>query len=132
MPALLQRALGALILAASLAGCSGGVYLGYEYSDYDDQPPSVSLASSSTAARAGEVVRLVAAASDDYYVDRVEFYHVDDQGLGSRITILSSPPYTVDVIVPVSSTGVVYFMARAVDDVGQMRDSSIIAVTVLP
>lgn len=134
MTSVLARALGALVLTASLAGC-GGFYVGYEYTDgdyYGDAPPAVSLATSSTVARAGDVIRLVAAASDDFRVDHVDFYSVDAQGFGSLITTLRQPPYTVDVIVPPSSGGVIYFSAQAVDDVGQVSNSSLVAVNVVP
>ncbi len=136
MKRLLARALGALAITASLAGC-GGVYVGYEYEDdyYDDpydSAPSVSLAASATTARAGDVVRLVAAASDDYRVDHVDFYSVDSQGEGSLVTTVRNEPYVVDVIVPPVSSGVIYFMARAVDDVGQVRDSGVVAISVVP
>jgi hypothetical protein len=130
----LARALAALVLITSLAGC-GGFYVGYEYVDdpyYGDGRPSVSLAASSTVARSGDVVRLVAAASDDYRVDHVDFYSVDAQGFTTLITTVRQPPFTVDVIVPPSSGGTIYFMARAVDDVGQFSDSTIVAVNVLP
>jgi hypothetical protein len=135
MKSWLARALGALVLITSLAGC-GGFYVGYDYVDgdpyYGDGRPAVSLAASSTVARTGDVVRLVAAASDDYRVDHVDFYSVDAQGFTTLITTVRQPPYTVDVIVPASSGGVIYFMARAVDDVGQFSDSTIVAVNVLP
>jgi hypothetical protein len=133
MKRLLARAFGALAISAALAGC-GGFYVGYEYvddPDYDN-PPAVSLAASTPTARAGDVVRLVAAASDDYRVDHVDFYSVDAQGLGTIVTTVRSEPYVVDIIVPPTSSGVIYFMARAVDDAGQARDSSLVAITVVP
>lgn len=131
----LARALGALVLTTLLAGC-GGFYVGYDYVDdggyYGDGRPAVSLAASTNTAHTGDVLRLVAAASDDYRVDHVDFYSVDAQGFATLITTVRQPPYTVDVIVPASSGGVIYFRARAVDDVGQWSDSSIVAVNVLP
>ncbi len=123
-----------MVLTTSLVGC-GGASVGYEYSDdgyYDDGRPAVSLVTSSDVARTGDVVRLVAAASDDYAIDHVDFYSVDAQGRGSLITTVRQPPYTVDVIVPASQGGVMYFMATAVDDSGQSSDSSIVAVDVVP
>ncbi len=128
-----RAALATLSLAALLTGC-GGVYLGYEYSDddYGDAPPAVSMVSSTNVARVGDVVRLVAAASDDYAIDHVDFFSVDAQGVGTLITALRFAPYNVDVIMPSAPGGVVYFMARAVDDVGQFADSPVVAVTVVP
>jgi ABC-type glycerol-3-phosphate transport system substrate-binding protein len=131
MTSVFKRVLAALALTAFLAGCGGGAYIEDGY-DYADTPPAVSLASSNTSAFVGDVIRLVAAATDDYAIDHVDFFSVDAQGVATPITTLRAPPYTVDVIVPNSSTGVIYFMARAVDDVGQFSDSQIVAVSVVP
>ena len=49
----LAAAAGFVALAA-LAGCGGGVYIGYDYGDDDDRPPQVSLAASPGAAAPGQ------------------------------------------------------------------------------
>ncbi len=135
----LFRYLLALTFVSVLAGCGGGVAVGLDlgyggvyYETPPDGRPAVSLASSATVARRGDPVRLVAAATDDYRVDSVTFFQVTAQGSLSPVTTLRSPPYSIDVVMPNSGESVVYFQARAVDDVGQYSDSSVIAINLIP
>ena len=128
----------ALTLVAMTMGCGGGLaigldlgYAGLYYQDTDSRP-SVSLASSADVARAGDVVRLVAAATDDYSVDNVTFFRVNAQGVAFPLATLRAPPYAIDVVITANADGVVYFMARATDDHGQFDDSALVAVRVLP
>ena len=84
-----------------------------------------------TSAAPGRVVRLVAAASDDYGVVRVQFYRVVDSGsvsLGSD----GDEPYELDTTLPSDATGTVQFFARAVDQADQWRESNTVSVTVIP
>jgi hypothetical protein len=134
--------LGALVAAAAataLAGCGGGVAvgldLGYAQVIYEtdfDERPNVSVAVSSNTARVGQTVRVIAAASDDFGVEEVIFYSVRESGEAEYISDARRPPYAIDVVIPSSPSGVIYFMARAVDTSGQYRDSALSAVTVLP
>jgi hypothetical protein len=131
------RGLAAAMVLTAVSACGGGVYLDYEYVDDGggsaiDAPPAVSIATSSDVARAGDVVRLVVAASDDYRVSRVDFYSVASSGEGSLITSVYAPPYQVDAVMPATPEGIIYFMARATDDVGQTRDSRIVSVSIVP
>lgn len=120
---------GVAAFALALAGCGGSLYIGV--GGDGDRPPDVSLAVSPTSASAGQVVRLVAAATDDFGVARVEFFRISGAGsiaLGSD----GSPPYALDATLPTGATGTVQFFARAVDDAGQSRDSDLVSVSVLP
>jgi hypothetical protein len=119
----------AAALAVALAGCGGGVWFGF--GDGFDDPPDVSLAASPGAARAGETVRLVAAASDDFGVRRVEFFVLDADGRGTLLGEDRFAPYELDVVMPGSASASVSFLARAVDDAGQASDSALVGVTVL-
>lgn len=132
-----------LTLVATLAGCGGGVVVGldlgyvdvyYEDVQYEnqDRPPAVSLAVNPSVARVGEVVQLVAAATDDRGVRSVSFFEVDADGVSRGLVTLGGPPYTIDTFVPSTSRGVIYYMARATDTSGQYRDSRLSSVTVLP
>jgi hypothetical protein len=118
------------LATALLASCGGGVYVGYDGSS--DSPPSVNLAVSPTAAFPGEVVDLAAAASDDYAVRRVDFFRSESIGgvvfLGSD----SAPPYGLRTTLPNTPDAGVSYLARAVDDVGQVTDSAWLVVQVLP
>jgi hypothetical protein len=143
----LKQSLLALTVALSLGGCGGGVAVGldlgyagvyYEtgpdpaYGGGYDQRPNVSVAVSTPRARTGETVRIVAAASDDYGVDAVTFYSVNAAGEGAAITTLRRPPYSVDISMPATADGVVYFTARAIDTAGQYQDSALVPVTLIP
>jgi hypothetical protein len=117
---------GLLVLTG---GCGGGLYVdvggGYGF----DDPPHVELAASTDVALPGEVIRLVAAASDDFAVDRVSFYRID----GNRSVLLEtdfSHPWQLDTVIPAGAVGRVRYFARAVDDVGQARDSTTVTVFV--
>lgn len=126
---LAQRAKMPLAAAwlALLAGCGGEVYLGYDY--FPDDPPNVDLAASTDVAAPNEAVRLVAAASDDFAVDRVSFYRIDN-GRSVLLVTDRSAPWQLDTVIPVDAAGSVRYFARAVDDSGQSRDSTVVTVFV--
>jgi hypothetical protein len=122
----------AVLAAAALAGCGGGVWFGIDGGfDDDDDAPTVALAASAPAARPGEVVQLVAAASDDFGVDHVAFYRLEAAGGTTLLGRDTAAPYTLDVLVQAGTAGASYF-AQAVDDVGQASDSAVVSVTTLP
>jgi hypothetical protein len=116
-----------LALPLALAGCGGGVWWGI---GGGDDPPDVSLAADVGSARAGEIVRLVAAASDDFGIDRVDFL-LDAGGGATLLARVAVPPYRVDVVMPSTTAAEVLFFARAVDDVGQATDSQAVSVAVI-
>jgi hypothetical protein len=126
-----RRAAGAvcLSLAAALASCGGGIFVGIDSSN--DNPPDVALVVSSRAGFPGEPIELAAAASDDFAVRRVDFYLTDR---GSVVFLASdfAPPYGLQTRVPVTPALDVSYLARAVDDVGQVTDSAWVVVQVLP
>jgi hypothetical protein len=135
------------VAALGLAGCGGlsvGLDLGYAEVYYDagpyssdpygyyNQPPTVAMSVSRSSARVGEVIRLSAAANDDYGVSYVEFFVVDSLQNAYSLGRLGRPPYVVDTTVPQAPQGLVYYFARAVDGDGQYRDSPWARVDVLP
>ena len=121
----------AVAALVALAGCGGGVYIGYGNYDDDDRAPLVSLAASTGAASPGQTVTLMAAASDDHRVDRVEFFRIDANGNAVALGSDGSAPYHFDTRQPDTSAASVRYFARAVDDVGQYNDSPSVSVTVL-
>lgn len=125
-----RRLAAALLGAAALAaGCGGSVSLGFVLGD--DDRPTASLAVSPTSAAPGDALRLVAAASDDYGVDYVEFYRLDTSG-STLLGFDGLPPYQLDTTVPAGASGSVQFFARAVDGGGQRGDSAVVTVDVGP
>lgn len=118
-----------LALVALIAGCGGSLYVGIGEDGYDD-PPQVSLVASSTVARPGQTLRLAAAASDDYGVQRVQFFRVEADGSANSLGNDSVPPFELDTTLPATSALEVRYFARAIDNSGQSTDSTTIAVTV--
>lgn len=122
--------LAAAALLALAAGCGGGLYVDLGYGYGPDDPPNVELATSADVASPGDVVRLAAAASDDFEVDRVSFYRIE----GSRTVLLEtdrSHPWQLDTAIPAGAVGSVRYFARAVDDIGQGRDSAVVTIVIL-
>jgi hypothetical protein len=119
----------AVLSTVSIAGCGGGIYIGYG-SD-DDRAPQVSLVASTGAASPGQTVTLMAAASDDHRVDLVEFFRIDAGGQAVALGSDGSAPYHFDTRQPDTSAASVRYFARAVDDAGQFNDSASVSVTVL-
>ena len=116
----------AFAVAALLAGCYIGTDLAF---GPDDDPPSVNLAASPATASRGETIGLVAAASDDYRVTEVEFFRLDFGG-NTFLGRDSSAPYALDTVVPAGAGVEVRYVARAIDDAGQMGESQTVAVAV--
>jgi hypothetical protein len=121
--------LAAAAAALALAGCGGGVFVGYDGSS--DYPPDVNLVASPPAAFQGEPVDLAAAASDDYAVRRVDFFRSDSVGGVEFLGSDYAPPYGLRTALPRTPDGGVSYSARAIDDVGQFTDSAWLVVTVL-
>jgi hypothetical protein len=114
--------------AAGLAACGGGFYLGY---DFDNTDPSVSLAVASTSVRAGDLLRISAAAVDDSGIDSVAFYRYD----GNNIVLIGSDgraPYDWELTVPNDGRTVLTLFARATDWNGNRADSLRVSVNVTP
>jgi hypothetical protein len=109
-----------------LGGCQVGTYLTI---GPGDDPPSVSLALSPALASRGETIGLVAAASDDYLVVEVRFYRLDVGG-NTLLGRDTSAPYAIDTVVPTGAVGEVRYIARAVDDAGQVSESQALSVAV--
>ena len=119
-----------LIAAALLGSCGGGVTFGYGDFFGDDIPPSVNLASPVTSVRAGQTVRLVAAASDsDSGVDGVSFFLI--QGINSSLLGTDrTEPFEWVVTAPTDGTGTISVYARAQDRAGNWADSVTVTVSV--
>jgi hypothetical protein len=116
----------AMPACAALAACGVGLSIGI---GPDDDPPSVSLAAAPSAAAPGELIGLVAAASDDYVVREVLFFRVDAVG-DTLLARDSSAPYAVETSLPAGASSEVRYFARAVDDAGQRADSQDVVVSV--
>jgi hypothetical protein len=111
-------------LPALAAGCHDG--WGY------DDPPSVSVAASVTDALPGEVIRLVAAATDDDYVDEVDFFRIDPDGRRFLLGTDGREPWEWEAVMPNVARGeTVWFFARAYDGWGQSSDSVRVGVVAL-
>lgn len=111
-----------------LAGCGGGVYLGYTWGDND--PPRVGLVASASDVTAGQTVRLTAAAADDSgYVDRVIFYRYDGNSLVSLGTDLA-PPFETVLVVPSDGRLSLNLLAQAVDGDGEVGTSEVLSLAV--
>lgn len=131
MRTLLRRhAVAVLAAGGVLAGCGGGIYIGIG-SSFDD-PPTVSVVANVAVAAPGQAVHLAAAASDDYGIDRVQFFRVEPDGAATQLGSDGSAPYEWDTTVPAGTgTGPLRFFARAIDSAGQRTDSAMVTVAVL-
>ncbi len=120
------------LAAAVLAGCGGGISFGIGIGDgFDDFPPSVSIATPVTSIQAGQMLTLVAAASDESGIDDVAFYRVD----GGTFTALGSDgstPYEWTTVVPTDGRTTLTVFARARDNAGNTADSQAITIAVTP
>lgn len=111
-----------------LAGCGGGVYLGYTWDD--DDPPRVDLVASATEVSPGQTVQLTAAAVDDRgFVDRVTFFRYDGNSLVSLGTDLA-PPFEAVFVVPTDGRSTVNLQAQAVDNQGDVGNSAVLTLVV--
>ena len=131
--ALMRRAAAwtVALAALGLTSCGGGISFGIGCCGFDE-PPSVSLASSVDAAHAGDPIRLVAAASDDFGVDFVIFFRLENDGSATRLGSDGVAPFQWDTVMPSTAVATVQFFARAVDGAGQASDSALVSVARLP
>ena len=126
------RRIGIAALAVLVTACGGGVYLGYAWDD-DDWPPDVSIAANPGSASPGQQVTLIAAASDaDSGIDVVMFFRIESGGGITRLATDCCPPYEWVTTVPTNAGASVRYFARAFDFAGNVADSSVVEVTVLP
>jgi hypothetical protein len=123
--------LAAASLTLALAGCGGGLFVGFgEVGFFDSSPPEVSLATASSA-RPGDTIRLSAAAADDFGIDQVAFFR--DEGID--VVLLGADgdaPYEQDTQIPLNAVGSVQYFARATDIDGNVTQSATVSVTVVP
>jgi hypothetical protein len=125
-----RQLLAGVSTAVVVAGCGGGVWIGFG-DDFDDLNPSVSVATAAASVVAGGTLRVVAAAADDDGIDEVAFYRRD----GTRWTRLgadASEPYEWAVSVPADGRTEVMVFARATDRSGRQADSDVLSVPVVP
>ena len=119
-----RRRAGLVLAAALLAGCGGGISIGI---GPDDDPPRVTLAVSHLQAAPGQLLTLLANASDDYGVCCVDFFQVLSPG--GRLVYLDTvrrPPYQLTVQLPLDAQDPTQFLARAVDEGGQWAESTVL------
>ncbi len=125
-----MKRLAALAATLLLAGCGGGLYLGW--GDWDDGAPSVSITTAQTSVPAGGTLHVVAAASDDDSgIDEVAFYRVDG-GTDTRLGSDGSSPYEWNVVVPADGRTTISVYARARDGAGNTANSNRLTVSVTP
>ena len=125
MSKLAGMAAGGVLL---LAGCGGGISIGFG-SGFDDFSPDVSIAANVLTVRAGEPVRLVAAASDESGIDHVAFFRLGSNGT-TQLGTDGSAPYEWTVVAPSDGTMVLSVFARATDNQGNQADSNVVTITV--
>jgi hypothetical protein len=125
-PGVVRRACIAVAAPLALAGCGGGISFGF--GDDGDDRPSISVAASPNPAARGEAVTLLAAASDDWAIYRVEFYRVESDGDFTPLASAYREPYQWTTTIAADAPASVEYVARAVDDIGQTRDASVIVV----
>lgn len=119
-----------LLAPLLLAGCGGGVYIGWGSDVDDDGAPSVGITSAQGSVAAGGVLRVAAAAADDDSgIDSVAFYRIDG-GVAQRLGSDGSEPYQWDVPVPADGRTTVTVFARARDGAGNESDSARLTVHV--
>lgn len=119
-----------LAVSAALAGCGGGISIGF--GDFDDGPPSVSLAASARVARAGETIRLVAAASDESGIAQVAFFRLEPDASATLLGRDDAAPFELPTALPHGASGSARYFARATDGTGDQADSAVVVVTVVP
>lgn len=122
----------ALLCAALLSACGGGLSIGIGYDgSYDFYAPSVSLAAAQTSVPAGQSVLLVAAAADENGIDSVAFYRLDSAGavlLGAD----GSEPFEWQAVAPSDGRTSMLVFARATDRAGNQSDSKSIQIGITP
>ncbi len=127
----MKRLAATAAITLLLAGCGGGLYLGWG-DCCDSGAPSVSITTAQTSVAAGGSLHVVAAASDnDSGIDEVAFYRVDG-GIDTRLGSDGSAPYAWDVPVPADGRSSVSVFARARDGAGNTADSNRLTIAVTP
>ena len=118
-----------LALAATMAGCGGGLYL--EVTDPYGPPPLISLTASSGVARRGDLVRLSAAISATNGIDRITFFRIDP-GVSTSLAVLYGPPAQLDTPIPLNAGSSVGYWAKVCDSAGYCSESATVTVQVVP
>ncbi|MBP5990292.1 MAG: hypothetical protein KA766_09805 [Piscinibacter sp.] len=127
----MKRLAATAAITLLLAGCGGGLYLGWG-DCCDSGAPSVSITTAQTSVAAGGSLHVVAAAADnDSGIDEVAFYRVDG-GIDTRLGSDGSAPYAWDVPVPADGRSSVSVFARARDGAGNTADSNRLTIAVTP
>lgn len=127
----LSRRAGPWMMAALLAGCGGGLWIGIGDDDWDNSAPTVSLVAATPTVVAGGTLHVAAAAADEDGIYDVAFYRRD----GLVWTFLGrdpAAPYEWYVPVPADGRTLLEVFARATDNTGLQADSDVLQVTVLP
>jgi hypothetical protein len=116
---------------AGLVACGGGVSIGIGGGyDFDDAPPSVTIAASTPTVVAGRSVVLVAAASDNDGIDVVAFFRLDGN-IPQPLGTLANPPYELAVTAPADGRSTLRVFARAIDFSGNRSDSAVLELPIV-
>lgn len=119
-----------LIGAALLSGCGGGISFGFG-TGFDDAAPSVNLVADATSVRAGQTVKLAAAAADESGIDNVAFYRVDGANT-TRLGTDGAVPYEWIATAPSDGRSTLDVFARARDNFGNEADSNVVSIAITP
>ncbi|WP_130431429.1 hypothetical protein [Rivibacter subsaxonicus] len=111
-----------------LAGCGGGI--DEWFSQSENEPPTIALAAAPTPVAPGQMLVLVAAASDDEGIDEVAFFRVEADGALTRLGADGEAPFLWTQEVASGATGTLRYQARATDTDGKSTDSLIVEVEV--
>lgn len=126
-----RRGLALLAAVGLMAGCGGGISIGFGFrGDGDTSPPSITLAASASTAAPGEALTLAAAAADESGIDSVTFYRVDGVANSPSLGSALRPPYTLRVTVPSDGRSTFTVFARAIDFAGNRSDSARVDIAV--
>ena len=92
----------------------------------------MTLATSATSVAPGQVVRVVAAASDESGIDSVLFYRVDGANATTALGTDASAPYEWLVVAPTDGRNTLSVFAHAVDNQGNTADSAVLSIAIAP
>lgn len=117
--------------AATLSGCGGGLYLGYEWGGgwSDDGPPRVSISALPPVVDPGGLLVMGANAADADGIVEVTLYRLDGD-FATPVGTDRQPPWQWQTVIPGDGRRTVAYFARAVDGVGRFGDSAVVSAAV--
>jgi hypothetical protein len=126
----LRLAALALVAALLTSACGGGISIGFGFG-FDDLQPAVSLVADAASVRAGQSVKLAAAAADESGIDNVAFYRFDGSNT-VRLGTDGAEPFEWIATAPTDGRTTLSVFARARDNAGNEADSNVVTISVTP